>query len=285
MAAPTPQALIRRHGLAAEKRLGQHFLLDPGILGRIVRLAAPLEGHLVLEVGPGPGGLTRALLEAGAEVVAIERDRRCQAALAELAGHYPGRLHLIEADALRLSVAEATGGRRCRIVANLPYNVGTELLLRWLHELEAIEAMHLMFQSEVADRLVAEPGGAAYGRLSVLTRLLTEARRVMRLPAAAFHPPPKVSSALVALTPRAHRPPPPLIHRLEEVTRAAFGRRRKMLRSSLAGLGVDPLRLLESAGITPTRRAETLTPQEFLTLAARLDGLRPAAPETDARTR
>jgi 16S rRNA (adenine1518-N6/adenine1519-N6)-dimethyltransferase len=221
----------------------------------------------VVEVGPGPGGLTRALLDAGAAgVTAIEMDPRCIAALASLVAASDGRLTLIEADALALDAASLVPAP-CRIVANLPYNVATPLLVGWLRQAEKFESMTLMFQREVAERIVAGPGSPAYGRLAVLAQACAEAALVLQLPAGAFVPPPKVASAVVRLDPLPVQPTPSLLRALEAVTAAAFGQRRKMLRGALKGFSRDPLALLGAAGIAPERRAETLSVAEFLKLA------------------
>ena len=234
---------------------------------RIARAAAPLDRTSVIEIGPGPGGLTRALLEEGADhVVAIERDRRCLAALGELAMAYPGKLELVEGDALKLDPAALAAAPR-KIVANLPYNIATALLLRWLDRIGDYQGLFLMFQREVAERLVARPRSPSYGRLSVITQWLTEPKILFDLPPRAFVPPPKVTSSVVSLTPR----PAPLMSAdkaiLERVTAAAFGQRRKMLRSSLKNLGVPVEPLLAAAGIAPTARAEELSVAEFCALA------------------
>lgn len=272
--------VVQRFGLRADKRLGQHFLLDPNILGRIAAAAGDLEGHAVLEIGPGPGGLTRALLAGGArKVIAIERDARCIAALGELAAQAEGRLEIIEADALAVDIAEL-GEQRLTIVANLPYNVGTPLLLRWLDRLEHVETMILMFQREVAERLLARPGSGAYGRLSVLVQWLCEGRLVMHLPSGAFLPPPKVASSLVELTPRPMPAAPADKRALERVLAAAFGQRRKMLRSSLKALTPTSERLLELAGIDATRRAEELDVEAFCRLARAAVALRAAGADS-----
>ncbi len=232
----------------------------------------------MLAVGPGPRGLTRALLATRARrVIAVERDPRCIAALGELAAHAGDRLEIIEADALALDLARL-GEARVTIVANLPYNVGTQLLLNWLDHLDRIEAMILMFQQEVADRLLARPGTGAYGRLSVLVQWLCEVRRVMQLPAGAFVPPPKVASSLVELIPRATPAAPADRRTLERVLAAAFGQRRKMLRSSLKSLTPAPERLLEAAGIPPSWRAEQVDVEGFCRLARAYDALRAAEP-------
>lgn len=251
--------VIRDHDLRADKRLGQHFLLDTNLLARIVALAGDLDGRTVLEVGPGPGGLTRALLDSPAKrVIAIERDPRCIEALAELAAHASGRLTVIEADALTADLASVASSGKLTIVANLPYNVGTPLLLSWLDQLAHIKSMTLMFQREVADRLIAAPGSRVYGRLSVMVQWLCHAERLINLPGKAFVPPPKVASSIVQLTPRAE--PVGLVDKktLERVLAAAFGQRRKMLRTSLKSLGQDPIPLLAAASLPETARAEQI---------------------------
>jgi 16S rRNA (adenine1518-N6/adenine1519-N6)-dimethyltransferase len=263
-------AQLRRSGLWANKRLGQHFLLDPSILGRIAAAAGDLAGVTVLEVGPGPGGLTEALLRAGAaRVVAVERDPRFVQHLRALEAEATGRLTVIEGDALALDLATTVPEGPLRIVANLPYNVATPLLFGWFEQLERVEQLVLMFQKEVALRLTAGPGGADYGRLGVMAQLCCRVERLFDLPPAAFVPPPKVSSSVVRLEPRPDRPSPELRRALAAVTRAAFGQRRKILRQSLKALGGDPALLLSAAGIEPTRRAEELTLNEFRTLATR----------------
>jgi len=265
---PPLREVIRRAGLAPDKRLGQHFLLDPAILRRIALAAGPLEGATVLEVGPGPGGLTRALLEAGAaRLVAVERDPRCIAALGDLAAAAGGRLELVEADALGFPIEGLAPPGALAIVANLPYNIATELLIGWLRRADAIARMVLLFQREVALRLAAEPGRAAYGRLSVLAQLVCRVERLFDLEPGAFLPPPKVRSSLVRLVPRPDRPRAALLARVERLTAAAFGRRRQMLRRSLAPLWPDPQRVLEALGVPPTARAEELAPETFRRLA------------------
>jgi len=267
---PHPQALIRRYGLGARRALGQHFLLDPGITARIARAASPLEGRTVVEIGPGPGGLTRALLEAGAErLVAVERDDRCAAALADMAAASNGRLRVLAADALGMDVA-ALGPAPVKLVANLPYNIATPLLIGWLRQAAGIESMTLMFQKEVADRLLAAPGSKARGRLSILAQWRMEARRCFDLPPGAFVPPPKVSSSVVALAPRPS-PVPAVLEDLEWVAARAFGGRRKMLRRTLGDL---PAR----AGLDDTLRPEELSVEAFCALAR-------AATEDKARQR
>ncbi|MFO1037391.1 MAG: 16S rRNA (adenine(1518)-N(6)/adenine(1519)-N(6))-dimethyltransferase RsmA [Geminicoccaceae bacterium] len=265
--------MVRRHGLAADHRLGQHFLFDPTILDRIAQAATPLDAGIVVEIGPGPGGLTAALLKAGARrLVAVERDRRCIEALTELVTLADGRLELVAADAMDFDLAVVAQGQPVRIVANLPYNIGTALLLGWLGRLDLVEVMVLMFQKEVALRLVASPGSDDYGRLAVLAQSLCRVERLFDLPAGAFHPPPKVASSVVRLTPLPDRPGPELTRALERVTAAAFGQRRKMLRSSLKSLGVPLDRLLAGTGVEPTRRAEELSIPTFQALAANLVG-------------
>ncbi len=259
--------VIRRHRLSARKGLGQHFLLDLNLTARIARAAAPLDACEVIEIGPGPGGLTRALLLAGARhVTAIERDPRAVAALAELAAAFPDRLTIIEGDALEIDTAAIAPASARKIVANLPYNVATPLLLGWLANIDAYDSLTLMFQKEVALRLAAKPGGKDYGRLSVMTQWCAEPRLLFDIGPKAFVPPPKVTSTLVQLTPRQARPP---CRRedLERVAAAAFGQRRKMLRASLKSLAVDTVLLMEKADIAPTDRAENLTIEQFAALA------------------
>jgi len=259
--------VIARHGIAARKRLGQNFLLDLNLTGRIARAAGPLDHATVIEIGPGPGGLTRALLAAGARrIVAIERDRCCLAALADLAAAYPGHLELVAADALTLDPAELSDPPR-KIVANLPYNIATPLLLRWLDRIREYESLTLMFQREVAERLLAAPRSKPYGRLSVLVQWLTETEILFDIPPLAFLPPPKVTSSVVRLLPRAEPLAPAAKRALECVTAAAFGQRRKMLRTSLKALGVPVGQLLQCARVAPTARAEELTVAEFCALA------------------
>lgn len=266
---PPLRDVIARHGLAPRKALGQNFLLDLNLTAKIARAGGALDGATVIEVGPGPGGLTRALLHEGAaRIVAIERDERCLGALEEIAAHYPGRLQIVSGDALKADFASlADGAEDVRIVANLPYNVGTELLLRWLAVPEwppFWRSMTLMFQKEVAQRIVAAPGSDAYGRLGVLAGWRCRSRIVFDVPAQAFTPPPKVTSSVVHMLPL-EAPMEADLKRLERVTQAAFGQRRKMLRQSLKPLGGEAL--LAAAGIDPTRRAETLSVEEFVRLA------------------
>ncbi len=264
---PSLRDSLDAHGLSAKKSFGQHFLLDLNVTRKIARLAGPFEGRAVIEVGPGPGGLTRALLESDAgRVVLVEKDPRFLPLLAEL-DDGSGRLTVVEADALKVREAELVDGS-AHIVSNLPYNVGTPLLIKWLTGPWLPHALTLMFQKEVAERIVAAPGDDAYGRLAVISQAVCEARLVMHLPAAAFTPPPKVASAVVHLVPRPDRPDREMLKRLERVTAAAFGQRRKMLRSSLKTLGGAAL--CEAAGIAPDARAEVVDGAGFLRLAAAL---------------
>lgn len=266
---PPLRETLAEHGLLAKKSFGQHFLLDLNVTRKIARLAGPLEGETVIEVGPGPGGLTRALLEAGAKVIAVEKDARFIPLLEELAAAANGRLTVVEADALEVNEAALAGGP-AHVVSNLPYNVGTPLLLKWLTGPWQPKSMTLMFQKEVADRIAARPGADAYGRLSVITQAVCDAAVVMDLPARAFTPPPKVASAVVRLDPKPDRPSDAELAALERVTAAAFGQRRKMLRSSLRALGGEALCI--AGGVNPDRRAETIQINEFLDLARQLLG-------------
>lgn len=265
---PPLREVIERHGLQARKSLGQNFLLDLNLTGKIARAAGDLTQTTVIEVGPGPGGLTRALLMNGAmRVVAIERDERCLDALAEVSSHYPDRLEIIPGDALQTDFAAIADGQPTRIVANLPYNIGTELLVRWLtvpNWPPFYSSMTLMFQREVAERIVAKPASESYGRLGVLSGWRTEAKIAFDVPPQAFTPPPKVTSSVVHLVPR-ETPLPADVRKLGRVTEAAFGQRRKMLRQSLKSIGGESL--LDAAGIDGTRRAETLSVEEFVRLA------------------
>ncbi|MBL25963.1 MAG: 16S rRNA (adenine(1518)-N(6)/adenine(1519)-N(6))-dimethyltransferase [Rhodospirillaceae bacterium] len=277
------RAVIARHGLWAKKGLGQNFLLDLNLTRRIARAAAPFDNVTVFEVGPGPGGLTRALLEAGATVVAVERDPRCCAALAELAVQWPGKLTLVEGDAREVDPADHIEGA-IKIVANLPYNVATPLLVGWLGHARRFASMTLMFQKEVAQRIAAAPGSGEYGRLSVLAQWACETDCLFDIPPRAFVPPPKITSTVVRLVPRAE---PEAVDQqaLERVTAAAFGQRRKMLRASLRSLGIDTDALIADAGIEPTARAETLTIPQYCRLA-RAYAARSVTPPADAtRTR
>ena len=263
---PPLREVIARHGLAASKALGQNFLLDGQLLDRIAAVPGDLTGETVYEVGPGPGGLTRALLKAGAKVVAVERDRRCLPALEELSQAFPGMLTVREDDALAIALPDVLpdGGH---IASNLPYNVGTALLVQWLTGEDwspRWKSLTLMFQREVADRIVAEPGSSAYGRLSILTQWRTTARMAMPVHRSAFTPPPKVMSAVVHITPK-EAPEGVSPKAMEQLTAAAFGQRRKMLRQSLKGLP-GALDCLEMCGIASDRRAETVSVDEFVEL-------------------
>jgi 16S rRNA (adenine1518-N6/adenine1519-N6)-dimethyltransferase len=272
--------VIARHGIAARKSLGQNFILDLNLTRRIARAAGALERGTTIEIGPGPGGLTRALLAEGAgRVIAIERDPRCLAALEELAAAQPGQVEIIAGDALALDPA-TLGERPRRIVANLPYNIATALLVNWLGSITEYESLTLMFQREVAERLVALPRNPAYGRLSVLAQWLCEVRILFDIPPRAFTPPPKVTSSVVRLVPRATPLAPAGKAMLERVTAAAFGQRRKMLRSSLKSLGLPVEPLLAATGVPPTARAEELSVGEFCALARAIE-----KPVPDAGTR
>lgn len=268
---PPLREVVEKHGLMAQKALGQNFLFDLNLTGRIARAAGPLEGETVVEIGPGPGGLTRALLANGAaRVIAVERDRRCLPALAEIAEHYPGRLEVVDGDALAVDLSVHLEGEKARIVANLPYNIGTPLLVGWL----SIEpwppwwrSLTLMFQREVAERIVATPEQRAdYGRLAVLANWRCETKILFDVPKTAFVPQPKITSSVVQLVPR--QAPEPCDQRLlERVTLAAFGQRRKMLRQSLKAVLPDPLPVIEAAGLDPTARAEEIEVSGFVRLA------------------
>lgn len=268
--APEPlREVIARHGLQARKSLGQNFILDRQLLARIAAVPGPLEGQTVYEVGPGPGGLTRALLDAGAKVVAVERDRRCQSALAELEQEFAGRLRVIEGDAMRIDDRAETGDG-AYVVANLPYNVATALLLRWLGAdwPPWWRSLTLMFQKEVAERIVARPGSEHYGRLAVAAQWRARPRIALTVNRSAFVPPPKVTSAVVHIVPSEmpERVDPRVLERLTE---AAFGQRRKMLRSSLKPMP-GALEALDKLGIDAGRRAETLSVEEFVSVARSL---------------
>ena len=262
---PPLRDVLADHGLLAKKSFGQHFLLDLNITRKIARLAAFAPGERVIEVGPGPGGLTRALLEAGAQVTAIEKDERFRPLLEELGAAAPGALTLILADALAVDEASLLSGLGAHVVSNLPYNVGTALLIKWLTGPWTPASMTLMFQKEVAERIVAPTNGDAYGRLAVIAQATSHAKTVMDVPARAFTPPPKVESTVVRLTPRADRPSAARLDALQKITAAAFGQRRKMLRASLKGLGGE--RLIGAAGLDPQARAETIDVDGFLRLA------------------
>ena len=277
-ALPPLREVVRAHGLLARKSLGQNFLFDLNLTSRIARAAGPLEGVTVVEVGPGPGGLTRALLAAGAgQVIAIERDPRCLPALAEIAAHYPERLHVVEADALSFDPRPVIKERPARIVSNLPYNVGTPLLAAWLTDDDWPpwwQSLTLMFQREVAERIVADESDRAnYGRLAVLCGWRTQARILFDVPPSAFVPPPKVTSSVVQLVPRAN-PLPCRVGALEAVTKAAFGQRRKMLRQSLKSLSPDPALLLAAARVPETVRAEEVAVPGYVALANAFDAMR-----------
>jgi 16S rRNA (adenine1518-N6/adenine1519-N6)-dimethyltransferase len=272
---PPLREVIARHGLRALKSYGQHFLLDLNLTGRIARAAGDLRQGTTIEVGPGPGGLTRALLSEGASrVVAIERDRRCLAALEELAAAYPGRLEIVCGDALTIDIRQLGQAPR-RIVANLPYNVATPLLIRWLTAVAdspgCLERMVLMFQKEVAERLAAPAGNRTYGRLSVLAQWLCHVRLLFDIPGRAFTPPPNVVSTVVGLEPFPAPAHPARLADLERVTAAAFGQRRKMLRQSLKSLVSDPRDLLAAVDIDETARAEALAVADFCALARALE--------------
>ena len=268
---PPLREVIARHGLSASKALGQNFLFDEHLLDRIAALPGDLSGRRVLEVGPGPGGLTRALLRAGADVTAIEMDSRCLPALAELEASFPGKLRVIEGDALKLDHAEIMGGEPFAILSNLPYNVGTALFTRWLGGEEwppLWTSLTLMFQQEVAQRIAAKPGTSAYGRLAILAQWRAQAKLAMKVHRSAFTPPPKVMSAIVHVEPAA-MPEGVSARMLERVTEAAFGQRRKMLRQSLKGLP-GAVEALETLGVDSQRRAETLEVGDFIALAKAL---------------
>ena len=274
---PPLRDVIKRHALSARKSLGQNFLLDLNLTARIARAAGPLEDATVIEVGPGPGGLTRALLAMGAKrVIAIERDERAVGALQEISDRYPGRLEIINTDATQFDPRPLLGSARAKIVANLPYNIATALLIDWL-SVEPwppwYDAMVLMFQREVAERIVARENEEAYGRLGVLSNWRTETKILFDISPAAFVPQPKVTSSVVRLIPR-DNPEPCDRRALEQVAAAAFGQRRKMLRQSLKSLPADPARLTAAAGIDPTRRAETVPISGFVAMARELSALR-----------
>lgn len=276
---PPLREVVAAHGLEPRKSLGQNFLFDLNLTAKIARASGPLDGVTVIEVGPGPGGLTRALLAGGArEVIAIERDQRCLPALEQIAARYPGRLRVINDDALKVDFAALAGpdAGPLRIIANLPYNVGTALLIGWITTEAwppAWESLTLMFQREVAERIVAGPSAPNdYGRLGVLCGWRTEAQILFDVPPAAFTPPPKVMSSVVRITPRA-APEPCRLAALEAVTQAAFGQRRKMLRQSLKGVVSEPLALLARAGIEQTDRPETVPVSGFVRLANERDAM------------
>ncbi|HKY80433.1 MAG TPA: 16S rRNA (adenine(1518)-N(6)/adenine(1519)-N(6))-dimethyltransferase RsmA [Sphingobium sp.] len=265
---PPLREVIAAHGLQASKALGQNFLLDEKLLDRIAAIPGPLKDQPAFEVGPGPGGLTRAILRAGARLVAVERDPRCLPALAELGDAFPGQFRVLSGDAMQVD-ARAEAGEGAHIIANLPYNVGTALLVGWLSAawgpLPWWSSLTLMFQMEVAERIVAKPGGDHYGRLAVLAQWRSEARIAMKVHRSAFTPPPKVMSAVVHIIPKPAPEGVELKH-LERLTAAAFGQRRKMLRQSLKGLP-GALDALAVVGIDPQRRAETVSVEEFVEVA------------------
>lgn len=276
---PPLREVIRKHGLSARKSLGQNFLLDLNLTARVARVAAPLDDRTVIEVGPGPGGLTRALLALGAKrVIAIERDERAIPALEEIAQHYPGRLDIVNADAMTFDPRPMLGGAKASIVANLPYNIATPLLIGWLSTEPWppwFDMMVLMFQREVAERIAAHDNDEAYGRLAVLANWRAETKIMFDIAPSAFVPPPNVTSSVVRLIPRCE---PETCDRkaLERVSAAAFGQRRKMLRQSLKTLGVDPAQLAAAAGIDPTRRAETIPVSGFVAMARELADIQAA---------
>ena len=276
-ALPPLREVIARHGLAAKKALGQNFLFDLNLTRRIARAAGPLEGFTVIEIGPGPGGLTRALLMEGAtNVIAIERDDRALAALAEISAAYPGKLTVIPGDALQTDYARLAAGTPTKIVANLPYNIATPLLIGWIGSSEwppFYESLTLMFQKEVAERIVAKSGGKEFGRLSVLCQYRATAKKLFDVNRSAFTPPPKVTSSIVQLMPKANPEPECRLEVLERVTAAAFGQRRKMLRASLRSLLPEPEALLGELGIDPELRAEQLPVEAFARLAQRIGGV------------
>jgi 16S rRNA (adenine1518-N6/adenine1519-N6)-dimethyltransferase len=268
---PPLREVIAKYDLAARRALGQNFLLDLNLTAKIARAAGDLAAGTTIEIGPGPGGLTRALLSHGArELIAIERDARCLGALAEIAAAYPGRLTVIEGDALTMDCTKL-GSTPRRIVANLPYNIATPLIIKWLQQGAAFASLTVMVQKEVADRLIAKPRTKDYGRLSVLAQFLSKPRRLFDLPPRAFVPAPKVTSTVIELLPLPEPAFPARLADLERATQAAFGQRRKMLRQSLRSLGGDTEALMAAAEITPTARAEELTVAQFAALARALE--------------
>ena len=270
---PPLRDVIARHNLSARKGLGQNFLLDLNLTRRIVGAAGNLDGIDVVEIGPGPGGLTRALLDSNARhVTAIERDQRCVGALMELAAAYPGKLTILNQDALKTDISQHVSGR-AKIVANLPYNIATALLLRWIPEFGRLDGLTLMFQKEVAERLIARAGSKSYGRLSVLVQWIADTVRHFDVPPTAFVPQPKVTSTVVGITPRQHPLAPANRAFLERITAATFGQRRKMLRSSLRSLDIDSASLLKFANASPTARPEDLDVTDFCALARALEEL------------
>jgi 16S rRNA (adenine1518-N6/adenine1519-N6)-dimethyltransferase len=272
---PPLREIIEKYDLAAKKSLGQNFLFDLNLTSKIAKSGGDLEGVTVVEIGPGPGGLTRALLAAGAKrVIGIEKDERCIAALTEIGTYYPGRLSIISADALSIDWSALPIASPCRVIANLPYNIGTLLLTHWIGGANwpsPFDTFILMFQREVAERIVATPETPHdYGRLGVLCGWRTEAKILFDVPPQAFNPPPKITSSVVIITPKIN-PLPCNVNTLSRVTQQAFGQRRKMLRQSLKGLGIDPIKLCEDVGLDPTARAETVSVESFVALANRLD--------------
>ena len=268
---PPLREVIARHGLSASKALGQNFLFDEQLLGRIAAIPGDLQGNAVLEVGPGPGGLTRALLRAGARVTAIEMDRRCLPALEELSDAFPGQLRVIQGDALKMDHGDLMGGEPFAVLSNLPYNIGTALFVKWLGGESwppQWSSLTLMFQQEVAQRIVSAPGSSAFGRLAVLAQWRSTAKLALKVHRSAFTPPPKVMSAIVHVEPSA-MPEGVSARVLENITQAAFGQRRKMLRQSLKGVP-GALEALDALGIEATRRAETLSVAEFVSVARAL---------------
>jgi 16S rRNA (adenine1518-N6/adenine1519-N6)-dimethyltransferase len=276
---PPVREVIAQHGLAAKKSLGQNFLLDLNLTSRIARSPGSLEGFHVLEIGPGPGGLTRAILAAGADhLTAIEMDERCLPALADIEAHYPGKLTVLRGDALTIDMSALAKGRPTHIIANLPYNVASPLIIGWLQSEPWppwFASITVMVQREYAERLAATPAQRKdYGRLSVLTALRAEARILFNVPPSAFVPQPKIMSSVVQLMPRMDAPRFEMSV-LENLTRAAFGQRRKMLRQSLKGIG-DPAALLEACGISPEKRAEEISPDDFLAMVRVLEARKAA---------
>ena len=268
---PPLREVIAKYDLAARRALGQNFLLDLNLTAKIARAAGELSAGTTIEIGPGPGGLTRALLSHGArELIAIERDARCLGALAEISAAYPGKLTTIEGDALTVDCAKLGSAPR-RIVANLPYNIATPLIIKWLQQGAAFTSLTVMVQKEVADRLIATPRSKDYGRLSIVAQFLAKPRRLFDLPPRAFVPAPKVTSTVIELLPLPEPAFPARLADLERVTQAAFGQRRKMLRQSLRSLGGDTEALMAAAEITPTARAEELTVAQFAALARALE--------------
>jgi len=266
---PPLRETVRRHRINARRSLGQHFLFDLNLTRRITNIPGSLSGKTIIEIGSGPGGLTRSILETNAKlVVAVERDQRCINALNELQSFYPNRLLVVEADALSLDITKFNKNNdRSAIIANLPYNIAIELLIRWLKKRKKLSSMTLMFQKEVADRLIAVPGTPSYGRTSVITQWLCHVEIALTIPARAFIPPPKVNSAVVHLVPRNYPLAAANFNLLEKITKAAFGQRRKMLRSSLKSVVSEPDSLLELSGISPQARAETISVEKFCKIA------------------